>query len=81
MRLSVLLHVQMMKEEMKRIILISCLAAGFLQQAAQTVNKSGGDELVALEIRSALDEIGKVVGAVFTDDVLERIFSRFCIGK
>lgn len=40
-----------------------------------------GEELVAAELRSALDELGAVVGAVYTDDVLDRIFSRFCIGK
>ena len=41
----------------------------------------GGDELIACEIRTALLELGKVAGAVYTDDVLDRIFSRFCIGK
>jgi tRNA modification GTPase len=40
-----------------------------------------GEELVAADVRNALDELGKVVGAVYTDDVLDRIFSRFCIGK
>ena len=39
-------------------------------------------ELLALELRlAALDEIGALVGAVYTDDLLDRIFSRFCIGK
>jgi tRNA modification GTPase len=38
-------------------------------------------ELVAAELRTALAELGKVIGAVCTDDVLDRIFSRFCIGK
>jgi tRNA modification GTPase len=38
-------------------------------------------ELLALDLRLALDEIGAVVGAVYTDDLLDRIFSRFCIGK
>jgi tRNA modification GTPase len=38
-------------------------------------------ELVALEVRSALDELGEMTGAVYTDDLLDRIFSRFCIGK
>jgi tRNA modification GTPase len=38
-------------------------------------------ELFALELRLALDEIGEMVGAVYTDDLLDRIFSRFCIGK
>jgi tRNA modification GTPase len=28
-----------------------------------------------------VDELGKVVGAVYTDDLLDRIFSTFCIGK
>jgi tRNA modification GTPase len=43
--------------------------------------EGGFEELVAAEIRAALMEIGAVVGAVYTDDVLDRIFSRFCIGK
>jgi tRNA modification GTPase len=38
-------------------------------------------EILALELRLALDELGQVVGAVYTDDLLDRIFSRFCIGK
>jgi len=32
-------------------------------------------------LRGVLDRLGKVVGAVYTDDLLDRIFSRFCIGK
>jgi len=39
------------------------------------------DELVAAALRAALDELGQVVGAVYTDDILDRVFSRFCIGK
>jgi tRNA modification GTPase len=38
-------------------------------------------ELLALEVRGALDQIGEMVGAVYTDDLLDRVFSRFCIGK
>lgn len=38
-------------------------------------------ELLALELRGALESLGAMVGAVYTDDVLDRIFSRFCIGK
>jgi len=38
-------------------------------------------ELIALELRTALDELGSVSGAVVTDDLLNRIFSRFCVGK
>ena len=42
---------------------------------------SGGDELVAFDLRLAVDELGQIVGAVVTDDILDRIFRRFCIGK
>lgn len=38
-------------------------------------------DLAALELRSALEDLGQVVGAVVTDDILDRIFSQFCIGK
>jgi tRNA modification GTPase len=55
--------------------------AGQSLQRARGVAQSGQEELAAAEIRVALDELGKVVGAVYTDDLLDRIFSRFCIGK
>ncbi len=55
-------------------------AEASLRRARELV-PSGGDELVSLELRCALDALGRVVGAVVTDDVLDRIFSRFCIGK
>jgi tRNA modification GTPase len=38
-------------------------------------------ELMALELRLALEQLGEMVGAVYTDELLDRIFSRFCIGK
>ena len=57
------------------------LAGGSLQTASETVRDGGGDELVAIDLRQALDELGKVVGATVTDDILDRVFSRFCIGK
>ena len=57
------------------------LAAECLDRARRLVQDALGEELVAAELRVALDELGKVVGAVYTDDVLDRIFSRFCVGK
>ncbi len=57
------------------------LAAQSLARARDTAVAGLGEELVAAEVRSALDDLGRVVGAIYTDDVLDRIFSRFCIGK
>lgn len=52
-----------------------------LSRACALAGASDGEELIAAEIRSALADLGKVVGAVYTDDILDRVFSRFCIGK
>jgi tRNA modification GTPase len=52
-----------------------------LRQAHNTVLFQEPAELVAVELRGALDQLGEMVGAVYTDDLLDRIFSRFCIGK
>lgn len=52
-----------------------------LARARSCLETRSGDELIALEIRDALEHLGRVVGTVYTDDILDRIFSRFCIGK
>lgn len=56
-------------------------AAAALETAHSTAADEAGEELVAAEIRQALDQLGAVVGTVYTDDILDQIFSRFCIGK
>lgn len=52
-----------------------------LQSALDLVAAAAGEELVAAELRIALHDLGQVVGAVYTDDILDRIFGQFCIGK
>lgn len=52
-----------------------------LSEAIEATQNRCGDEIIAGEIRIALDEIGLVAGTVYTDDVLDALFSRFCIGK
>lgn len=38
-------------------------------------------EFLAIDIRAALDSLGEITGEVTTEDILGRIFSKFCIGK
>jgi tRNA modification GTPase len=52
-----------------------------LRRAHHAVLFGEPPEILALELRTALDQLGEMVGAVYTDDLLDRIFSRFCIGK
>lgn len=55
--------------------------AGESLRLARDAAAAGQEELAASEIRVALEALGQVVGAVYTEDVLDRIFSRFCVGK
>jgi tRNA modification GTPase len=38
-------------------------------------------DFVAMDIRQALHHLGEITGEIHTDDLLESIFTRFCIGK
>ena len=42
---------------------------------------TGGQELRAEELRLAADRLGRIVGAIDVEDMLDVIFSQFCIGK
>ena len=52
-----------------------------MDRAAETARSGGELELIALDLRLALDAVGSLTGAVTSDDVLNRIFEGFCIGK
>ena len=53
----------------------------YLLHAGQSLEKHLSPEFVAVDIRAALDALGQVTGEVTTDDILNDIFSSFCIGK
>ncbi len=52
-----------------------------LAEAMLVASGQGGEELVAAELHRAIDRLGRLVGTIYTDDILDSIFSRFCIGK
>lgn len=56
-------------------------AAASLDQAIEAARSGTGEEFVAIELREALEHLARILGAVYTDDILDRIFSKFCIGK
>jgi tRNA modification GTPase len=56
-------------------------ALGSLTLARQSTTDGRPADLVAVDVQDAIDHIGAITGEVTTEDVLDRIFSEFCIGK
>jgi tRNA modification GTPase len=52
-----------------------------IRQVRQGLQDGLTGELLAIDIRQALEQIGLITGIVTNDNVLGAIFSRFCIGK
>ena len=52
-----------------------------VQAARRSLGAGSTGELLALDMRVALHEIGAITGEITNEDVLDQIFSRFCIGK
>ena len=55
--------------------------AGSIREAITALEKSRGEEFISLELREGLSKLGEITGEVYTEDILDKIFSRFCIGK
>ncbi len=56
-------------------------AAENLARAAQTLDAGAPLELVASDLAAAADALGTITGVVTSEDVLDRVFAEFCIGK
>ncbi len=52
-----------------------------LRRARQSLEAGMDHEIIALDLREALDALGEIVGQVTTNDILHRIFAEFCVGK
>ena len=56
-------------------------ASDSLDNARELIESASGTELVAFELRSALDYVGEITGKVVNEEILNVIFEQFCIGK
>ena len=50
-------------------------------QVEEAVSQNITTELLAYELRNALEHLGEISGEFTNDEVLGNIFSKFCIGK
>jgi tRNA modification GTPase len=52
-----------------------------LEHAIVSLKDNKPGEFVVLDLRAALDSLGEIIGEVMTDEILESVFSKFCVGK
>lgn len=53
----------------------------FLKYAIESAENMESLEFIALDCRNAMDSLGEIVGEVLSEDILNKIFADFCIGK
>ena len=56
-------------------------AADHLSAAISTMDQGLGLDFISIDLRSSLEKLGEITGETVGDDVLDEIFSRFCVGK
>jgi tRNA modification GTPase len=56
-------------------------ASEALDRARQALDAEAPLEIVAADLRDALSALGEITGKSVTEEVLSRVFERFCIGK
>lgn len=56
-------------------------AAEHLSAAVSTMDEGLGLDFISIDLRSSLEKLGEITGETVGDDVLDEIFSRFCVGK
>ena len=52
-----------------------------LIESKKAIESGAGNEFVVVELRNALDRLGLITGETANEDILNNIFSGFCIGK
>lgn len=52
-----------------------------LSRSLEALEKKVSGDFLAQDLREALHHLGELTGSITSDDLLEQIFSRFCIGK
>ena len=56
-------------------------ALGHLAEAERTLAADMGSDFVSIDLRAAYETLGEILGETVDTDLIDRIFSEFCIGK
>ncbi len=52
-----------------------------LEKVEESIQNRMSGEFISVDLRKAADDLGEIIGIVTSDDILNNIFTKFCIGK
>ena len=52
-----------------------------LEEALNTIDMGMSEDFIVIDLRSAWEKLGEITGETFDDDIVNQVFSNFCIGK
>ena len=52
-----------------------------ISNAIDNINNNDPIDIVELELKNAWSTLGEIIGETYTDELLDELFSRFCLGK
>ena len=56
-------------------------AVKHLKSACSKIRLAASPELTAFDLRQGVNAVDEITGKVYTEQILDRIFENFCIGK
>ena len=56
-------------------------ALDYINESAEDINNNSPIDIVELSLKEAWNTLGEVIGETYTEELLDELFSRFCLGK
>lgn len=57
------------------------VALNYLNSALENINNGYSVDMLEIDIRACWDTLGEIIGATYKDELLDELFSNFCLGK
>ena len=68
-------------DEISRLFNLNDKAIESVKKARETLKQNMPLDIIAIFIKDILEDLGNITGEVVTDDIIDEIFSKFCLGK
>ena len=56
-------------------------ASAFLEDSLKSIESNQPLEFIEIDVKNTYDDLGAILGEEVGDDILNEVFSRFCLGK